>query len=299
MRLFNGNKAVRSLTVTILGLLFAVLAPVFATAQSYNPPTPGNQGGFDQYSNLYTGFGKQYFSTGSWSFPTTCLYSNSPTVTISIASPAVITVGNSCAAGQGIIFGTSSALPTGLTAGTVYYIISTGLTATGFEVSTTVGGSAVNTSGSQSGVQTATAVYTNATTGFTAAITLPPVAPGFVVPGHCVLPYQSTNASGTVEFAASVSSTSALLQVLNEAHTGSGGATVADVYTTVNSTTATAVSSTVGGGTANTTYGDVLYFTLTTQASQTAPTTVTIYAESSSTSYTQTLSPGAYCVLGY
>jgi hypothetical protein len=283
--------------IALLSLLAVV--PV-ASAQSYNPTPPGNVGGWDSYYNQYPIYGKQYFQTGSWSFLPSCFVTNSPNVTISIASPAVITVPNNCVAGQAVIFATSSALPTGLTAGTTYYVIAAGLTTSAFEVSTSAGGSAVNTSGSQSGVQSATAIYTNAlATTFTSAIVLPPVPPGLVVPGHCVLPYQSTNASGTIELAASVSSTSALLQVLNSAHTGSGGATLADVYTTVNSTTATAVSSTIGGGTANTTYGDVLYFTLTTSPSQTAPTTVTLYAESSSASYTVSLQPGAYCVIGY
>jgi hypothetical protein len=88
------------------------------------------------------------------------------------------------------------------------------------------------------------------------------------------------------------------LLVLNEAHTGSGGATVADVATVINTTTATAISSTIGGGTANTTYGDNIYFTLNTTTAQTAPTTAQIWAESSSTSYTQSIQPGSYCVLG-
>jgi hypothetical protein len=219
-------------------------------------------------------------------------------VTISIATPAVITVGNSCAAGQPVVFATTSALPTGLTAGTIYYVISTGLTATSFEVSTTVGGSAVNTSGSQSGVQEVTAIYTNATTSFTSAITLPPVPPGFVVPGHCTLYWQSTNTSGTLELGASVTSTSALLQVLNTAHTGANGATLADVGTVINETTATAISSTMTAGSANTTYKDDIAFTLTVPSSVTAPVTASIYGESSSTSYTVSLQPGSYCALG-
>lgn len=295
MRIFTATF--KGIAAGLLLGIMALCAPVLL-AQSYNPPTPGSAGGYDQYQNSYTRSGTQAFSPGSWSLPATCFISNSPVVSLTLASPGVVVVPNTCAAGQGVIFNTSSALPTGLTAGTLYYVIATGLTTAQFEVSTTVGGSASNFTGSQSGVQTATAVYTNATTGFTAAITLPPVPPGFVIPGHCVLPYQSTNASGTIEFAASVSSTSALLQVLNSAHTGSGGATLADVATTINATTATAVSSTVGGGTANTLYGDVLYFVLTTASTQTGPTTVTIYAESSSTSYTQSL-VGAYCVLGF
>ena len=299
MKLFSGNKAVRSLTVTILRVLLGLCAfSPTAFAQLPNPPVPGQVGGFDSYGNQYPIFTKQYFATGSWSTPANCLAPGNPVVTISIATPGVITAANTCAAGQAIIFQTTSALPTGLTAGTLYYVIAAGLSTTGFEVSTSVGGSAVNTSGSQSGTQTAYAAYTNATTSFTSAISLPPVPPGFVVPGHCVLPYQSTNASGTIELATSVSNVNSTLLTLNEAHTGSGGATVADVYTAVNTTTATAISSTIGGGTANTTYGDVLYFTLYTPSTITVQTTVQIWAESSSTSYAQTLSPGAYCVLG-
>lgn len=84
----------------------------------------------------------------------------SSTVTISIASPAVVSwTAHGQSAGTPVRFTTTGALPTGLSAaaGQVYYIISAGLTANSFEVSTTPGGSAVNTSGSQSGVQTAIA----------------------------------------------------------------------------------------------------------------------------------------------
>jgi hypothetical protein len=90
------------------------------------------------------------------------------TCTISIASPAVITMTNTCAAGDMVVFATTGALPTGLTAGTTYYVISAGLSSSQFEVSTTLGGSAVNTSGSQSGTQTATiehALSTDTTNG--------------------------------------------------------------------------------------------------------------------------------------
>jgi hypothetical protein len=300
----QGDREMRIFSATFKGIaaglvlgIMALCAPVLL-AQSPNPPTPGNSGGYDNYGNTYPIFGKQIFQTGSWSTPASCLAPGNPVVTISIATPGVITAANTCAAGQAIIFQTTSALPTGLTAGTLYYVIATGLSASSFEVSTSVGGSAVNTSGSQSGTQTAYATYTNATTSFTSAITLPPVPPGFVVPGHCVLLYQSTNASGTIELAASVSQATSTLLVLNQAHTGSGGATVADIATAVNSTTATAISSTIGGGTANTTYADNISFILNTTTAQTTPTTVQIYGESSSTSYTQSLQPGSYCVLG-
>jgi hypothetical protein len=77
---------------------------------------------------------------------------NKKVVTVTIASPGVFTlVAHGYVAGQPVVFSTTGALPTGLTAGTTYYVISAGLTTDNFEVSTTVGGSAVNTSGSQSG----------------------------------------------------------------------------------------------------------------------------------------------------
>lgn len=78
-------------------------------------------------------------------------------VTISIASPAVVTwEGHRLAAGQIVRFATSGELPTGLAIDTDYYVIATGLTDNAFEVSATSGGSAINTSGTQSGTQTAT-----------------------------------------------------------------------------------------------------------------------------------------------
>jgi hypothetical protein len=74
--------------------------------------------------------------------------------TISIASPAVITQGNTYVAGQPIRFTTTGALPTGLSSNAVYYVSATGLTTSSFQISATSGGASVNTSGTQSGVQT-------------------------------------------------------------------------------------------------------------------------------------------------
>jgi hypothetical protein len=81
------------------------------------------------------------------------------TFTVTIASPGVFTLNNhGLVAGDAIVFQTTGALPTGLSAATTYYVISAGLTTNAFEVSTTVGGSAVNTSGTQSGVHSVTSV---------------------------------------------------------------------------------------------------------------------------------------------
>ena len=75
------------------------------------------------------------------------------TPTITIASPAVITSsGHGLIAGDTFKLTTTGALPTGITAGTTYYVIATGLTSNTFQFSATSGGTAINTSGSQSGV---------------------------------------------------------------------------------------------------------------------------------------------------
>lgn len=80
----------------------------------------------------------------------------SSTATITIATPGVVGwVAHGLVAGNPVMFSTTGALPTGVTAGTTYYVISSGLTTDAFEISATLGGSAVNTTGSQSGVHTA------------------------------------------------------------------------------------------------------------------------------------------------
>lgn len=75
-------------------------------------------------------------------------------LTMSIASPAVVTkTAHGLSVGNRIVFGTSGALPTGVTAGTSYFVLAAGLTANTFEFSLTDGGAPVNTSGTQSGQQ--------------------------------------------------------------------------------------------------------------------------------------------------
>jgi len=71
-------------------------------------------------------------------------------VTITIASPAVVTYTTALTDGTAIQFGTTGALPTGITAGTTYYINNLdGLTSQLLDAN----GNTVNTSGSQSGTQ--------------------------------------------------------------------------------------------------------------------------------------------------
>lgn len=78
---------------------------------------------------------------------------NAGTCTVSIASPCVVTLnGHGMAANEPVAFTTSGALPTGLAAGTTYYVLA--VDANTFNVSATSGGAAINTSGSQSGTHT-------------------------------------------------------------------------------------------------------------------------------------------------
>jgi len=73
------------------------------------------------------------------------------TVTLTIATPCVITLSNILAEGTAIKLATTGALPTGLTAGTTYYLINVdGATA---NLAASLTGAPIATSGSQSGVQ--------------------------------------------------------------------------------------------------------------------------------------------------
>lgn len=79
--------------------------------------------------------------------------------TMTIASPCVVSkTGHQFAASSKVRFSTTGALPTGLTAGTIYYVIAAGLTADAFEISATDGGAAIDTTGTQSGVHTVESV---------------------------------------------------------------------------------------------------------------------------------------------
>jgi hypothetical protein len=77
------------------------------------------------------------------------------TVTITIASPAVITwTSHGSTVNAPVVFTTTGDLPTGLVAGTIYYVLGSSITADTFQVSSSPGGSAINTSGTQSGTHT-------------------------------------------------------------------------------------------------------------------------------------------------
>lgn len=78
------------------------------------------------------------------------------TVTITNASPAVVSwTAHGLAENAAVVFTTTGSLPTGLTAGTTYYV-KTVLTADTFTVSATPGGTVIDTSGAGSGTHTIT-----------------------------------------------------------------------------------------------------------------------------------------------
>ncbi|MDW9902087.1 hypothetical protein GOA77_09450 [Sinorhizobium meliloti] len=99
-----------------------------------------------------------------YNYPFKLLFNDAPpaktsTVTITVATPGVISWNaHGLAAGTPVKFSTTGALPTGLTAGTTYYVVSP--SANDFQVAATPGGAAIATSGTQSGTHTATTAPT-------------------------------------------------------------------------------------------------------------------------------------------
>lgn len=109
--------------------------------------------------------------------------------TVTIATPAVLTLAShGLVAGEAVYFTTTGALPTGLSANTLYYVIAAGLTTDNFEVSATRGGAAINTSGSQSGVHTLRACPYGLGNGST-TFNLPSI------PGRAVVGYSAGDAN--------------------------------------------------------------------------------------------------------
>jgi hypothetical protein len=102
--------------------------------------------------------------------------------TIDIATATFTRVGHSLRVGDTVKLSTTGALPTGLNTTTNYYVISAGLTGNTFRVSTTSGGSAIVTSGTQSGTHTLIPTTSLTLNGAT----------GLVTPSLLVIPERST-----------------------------------------------------------------------------------------------------------
>lgn len=97
-----------------------------------------------------TAFVKQIFNAPNWTVAETTA---TQTATITIASPAVVTVATAPADGTAVSFSTTGALPTGITANQAYYVANR--TSTTYNLAL-ADGTLINTSGSQSGTQTET-----------------------------------------------------------------------------------------------------------------------------------------------
>jgi len=97
------------------------------------------------------GGGIYYWTAPTLTNPGVLLSSTGGTVTITIASPAVITSSVNLPNGSSIQLGTTGALPSGLSTNTTYYVIN--VSGTTFNLAATPGGTAINTTGTQSGTQ--------------------------------------------------------------------------------------------------------------------------------------------------
>lgn len=97
---------------------------------------------------VYDNSGTPTLETAEW---------DNATVTMTIATPCVVTwTSNPLRNGDQVIFSTTGALPTGLTAGTTYFVVNAGADGAGkFRVAAALNGADINTSGSQSGTHTA------------------------------------------------------------------------------------------------------------------------------------------------
>ena len=105
---------------------------------------------FAYFPNLYTWAltGESQFSIGP---------ALTATFTVTIGASATFTsAAHGLNIGDTITLTTTGALPTGLATGTTYYVIAAGFTTSAFEVSTVRDGTAVTTSGTQSGTHTFT-----------------------------------------------------------------------------------------------------------------------------------------------
>lgn len=122
----------------------------------------------------------------------------SNTVTISVGEPGVVTwAAHGLADGSSVKFETTGALPTGLVAGTTYYVVDAD--ANSFSVSATPGGAPIDTTAAGTGVQTATATPAGRTQMF-----------GALVAGAS---YQGGDANAAQMFASTLEVNSNIVQV--------------------------------------------------------------------------------------
>ncbi|WLB43010.1 hypothetical protein QIH93_20910 [Bradyrhizobium ottawaense] len=147
------NKTINAANNTILGVVTSVApGPGLCNGATLGPVTGAGtisvDGSFVNRNRIVNPSGQiaQFTPSGS------------SAVTISIASPGVVTwTGHTFPNGARLALITTGALPTGLAVGTVYYVVNQA--ANTFQLSATLGGAPINTSGTQSGTHTAYAAY--------------------------------------------------------------------------------------------------------------------------------------------
>ena len=123
---------------------------------------------------------------------------------------------------------------------------------------------------------------------------LPSVAANTTVHGTCAIIWEGSSTSYSTTFGLGANNAPTDLWVLGTMHGGSNGATLADKYTTITNTTATAVTTAGTPGAASTGYRADIDFTLVAGSN---PVTLTLYYESSSGSGTSYVEPGSACWL--
>jgi hypothetical protein len=185
----------------------------------------------------------------------------STTIT-AVTTPGVVTVVSAPSNNDIVVFSTTGALPTGLTAGTEYYVINR--TSTTFQVSTTYGGSAITFSSTQSGTHTATwrtpVITASASSAGTGAVT--------ETASSIILYYKGT-AKLTVDLAGNATHTGAVsaTSLAGAAATGAGASGTWDINIAGNAATVTTLTpSQVGAATAKVAVGDVGTYALLRRA---------------------------------
>ena len=106
-----------------------------------------------QGSSLLAGTGSSFKASSTI---TSTISPTATTVTMTIATPGVITwTGHTLTAGSPVYFTTTGSLPTGISSGQTYYVVSPATNT--FQIAATPGGTAINTTGTQYGTHTANA----------------------------------------------------------------------------------------------------------------------------------------------
>lgn len=125
----------------------------YTSRTSSNARTSWNTGAVNRPCSYVSIGGSRYFVIRGQEAWASTNAPKSSTVTITIASPGMVSwASHGIPNGTVVTFATTGALPTGLTANTAYYVVNAG--ANDFQVSATLGGVAINTSGTQSGTHT-------------------------------------------------------------------------------------------------------------------------------------------------